>query len=80
MEEYRISEYLGVFEIEVRGFKTTGMWWWKKKVYEWYRPNIWGGVIQNYPVVQPHLESFKTIEDARNCIKVFKKGIIYHSE
>jgi hypothetical protein len=77
-KEYRIVEYCGVFDIEVMGYKIIGILWWTKKVYSWCKPNIWGGVRQTFPSLQPICKSFKTLEKAQEQVKEFKKGRIYH--
>ena len=76
--KYRIKEYNGLFIIQVRGYEEKGMLWWKKKEYNWYRANIWGGVTQFYPIAEPVCDFFKTLEAAREQIKRWKKGVTYH--
>ena len=58
--EYRIREYCGTFEIQIRGYEEKGMLWWKRKEWSWYRTNAWGGVIQTFPILQPFSKRFKT--------------------
>ena len=76
--EYRIREYCGAFEIEIRGYEEKGMFWWKRKEWSWYRTNVWGDVIQTYPRLQPSSGTLKTLEDAQNRIEEWNKGETYH--
>lgn len=76
--EYRIKEYNGLFIIQVRGYEEKGLLWWKKKKYNWYRANIWGGVTNFYPIADPVSDWFKTLDDARAQIKLWRKGVTYH--
>jgi hypothetical protein len=44
-KEYRITEYLGYYTVEVLETKTKGYLWWKKKYTQWEICNILGGVF-----------------------------------
>jgi hypothetical protein len=76
--KYRIKEYCGAFEIQIWAYEEKGMLWWKRKEWNWYRTNAWGGVLQTYQILEPFSESFKTLEDAQNCVMEWKKGVTYH--
>lgn len=76
--EYRIREYCGVFEIQIRGYEEKGMLWWKRKEWSWYRTNAWGGVIQTRPILEPPSPNFKTLEEAKKCVEEWNKGTTYH--
>ena len=76
--EYRIREYCGTFEIQIRGYEEKGMLWWKRKEWSWYRTNAWGGVIQTFPILQPCSKRFKTLEAAQKCVEEWKKSATYH--
>ena len=76
--KYVIKEFDGDFEIGIQGYETTGMWWWKKKHKVIYRCNIWGGVIQTFPILQPIQDTFKTLKDAEDKVKSWQKGATYH--
>ena len=79
MNEYRITEFCGAFTIEVKGHEEKGILWWKKREWSWFRCNLYGGVIQVWPIVQTPCKSFKTLEDAEKRVKEFKKGVTYHN-
>ena len=76
--KYRIKEYCGVFDIQIRAYEKKGMLWWKRKEWSWYRINAWGGVLQTWPVLQPQCKSFKTLEAAQKRAAEFEKGATYH--
>lgn len=76
--EYRIREYCGAFDIQIRGYEEKGMLWWKRKEWSWYRTNAWGGLRQAWPIVQPISKSFKTLEAAQKRVDEWKKGATYH--
>jgi hypothetical protein len=73
--EYRIKEDLGVFIIQVNLYENKGMLWWKYKSYKWYRASVVGGGIS---MSAPPCKSFKTLEEAKEQVKLFKKPAIYH--
>ncbi len=77
-EKYRVRECAGKFTIEIRGYEERGMLWWKRKEWMWYRTNMWGGVQQVYPVVQPASESFETLEAAQARIDEWKMPPTFH--
>ena len=75
---YRVVEYFGSFTIETRGYEEKGILWWKRKEWNWYRTNYWGGVMQTYPIPQPLSKIFDTLEEAQQCINGWERGEIYH--
>ena len=76
--KYRIREYCGAFEIQVLGYKEKGMLWWKRKEWDWYRTNAWGGIIKTFPIVQPFSKKFKTLKAAKKQINKWNKDTNYH--
>jgi len=69
MKNYKIIKERGNYKILVWGYDTKGILWWKKKVWQWYNTNIWGGILQIWPIVQPPSDYFKKLKDAKKCVK-----------
>jgi len=70
MEEYRIKENLGVFQIQA-----------KLKIikYKYYWFPYFGREIEEWQTLR-YFGVFKSLKDARDMIKKIRKGIIYHGE
>lgn len=83
--EYRIKEYLGRYEIQAKvvTHKTTGLLWWKKTVeeFKWCAVTRKGVPLFSFSgrLCPPPLESFKTLEEAKAMVELFKKGPQYHT-
>jgi hypothetical protein len=76
--EYIIQEFDGRFSIMVKTEETKGMLWWKRIETNWVRANAFGsGSVYGYFSLPP-LASFKTLEEAKEQIKSWQKGIIIH--
>lgn len=73
--QYRIKEYDGKFYIQVKGREIEGMLWWKKDIWDWYKCNELGGVPEYFT---PRCRTFKSLKDAKDQIKSWQKGAIYH--
>ena len=78
-KEYRITEYLGIFTIEVKGFTTKGFF---KNTKEYY----WSGVdtfgrefyAGDYTGLTRRMSSFSSLDDAKIKLEQIKKGVIIH--
>ncbi len=77
--EYRIAEYCGIFTIEVKVYKTKGFLWWKKRTSSWHYSNTRGGALRPKSKLYPKCQVFRTLDEARGRIRMFKKSISYHS-
>ena len=67
--KYRIKEHCGVFTIEIYAWKYKRFPYNKKKIWTWEKCNVWGGVHNNHPVMQPPCKTFKNIEKAKEQAK-----------
>jgi len=76
--QYRIKESCGRYTIQIYGYDETGILWWKKKKWNWFKTNPWGGVRQIYPILQPASKKFKSLEKAKKQIKCWESKPIYH--
>lgn len=82
--EYRISEYLGRFIIQAKEVKkeTKGFLWWKKteETIYWVRVDDLGMPLFNFRGIgRPPHKAFKTLEEAKVMVELFKKGPTYHN-
>jgi len=72
--KYRIKEQYGRFTIEVRGYRYTGLLWWRKKDWQWCSCNILGGVWSvGFPITIPMAPTFKTYDSAKNFVDAITK-------
>ena len=78
MNKYRIEEYCGKFSIQIYSFEQTGILWWKRKIWDWYSTNAWGGVWQSYPICEPHSKTYNSLEEAQQRIEKWNNKPVYH--
>lgn len=77
--KYSIVEHLGVFTIMIWDYDVKGFLWWRKKVYDWHRTDIYGGrMIYGRFSFLPPCSRFKTLDSAKKMIELWKKGSIIH--
>lgn len=83
MKKYRIVEFDGKFDIEVKIKVKQKKYFWQpvKYKYVWKYTN-WVGIPHRYfrHISEPYSKTFDSLKSARNQIKSWKKGIIYHNE
>jgi len=78
-KEYRITEYLGVFTIEVKCFRTKGLFKKTKKHY-WSGLDTFGREFYSgdYTGLTRRMGSFSCLDDAKKKLEQIKKGVIIH--
>ncbi len=78
--KYRISERNGRFNIQVYVGRTTGMFWWKKKVWGWESIGVDGYADQVDMYHEPEFSNtFKSIKKARKQIVLWLEKTKYHN-
>jgi hypothetical protein len=81
--EYRITEYNGRFEIQIKVYRKVGILRWRRIVDEWRDIDIYGNpryICESVPIMTvPKHISFTTLEGAKRVVDRFKKGVIFHN-
>ena len=83
MKSYRIREYLGKFDIEIKVVKTKGHLWWKRDIIEWCQTDEFGGkwsyvFARMFPTsIVKMSKSFNTMREAIEQIEKWETKPIY---
>ena len=75
--KYRIKEFNGIYTIQLRIEKVTGILWFKKTITKWVICNTLGYQYRLNSQVQI-IAKYGTLEEAKRVMNAFKKGKEYH--
>lgn len=77
-QKYRIKEYNGMFSIQIYGCEIKGMLWMERKEWRWMPTNMQGGALGSVHGFDVPSRSLRTLEEAKQQIRLWLKDPVYH--